>query len=106
MVSTRMYVQEKVGDWFRKLYAHAIQEVASQAGSPLEVKTESGPQADEQYYKFICDYLEKAQKDKIQRLPIDNLIPLDRSNFASPVVFYNVPEGHYLIKHERFEGFY
>lgn len=62
MASSRVYVQKSVEDEFTKLYAQAIQQLAAQAGNPLEATTGFGPQADRHQFKSITEYLQKAQR--------------------------------------------
>ncbi|BCS30146.1 uncharacterized protein APUU_80449A [Aspergillus puulaauensis] len=102
MASSRVYVQKSVEDEFTKLYAQAIQELAAQAGNPLEATTGFGPQADRHQFKSITDYLQKAQKDGLKRLSIGESTPREGANFVSPVVFQEVPEHHSIMKDEIF----
>jgi aldehyde dehydrogenase (NAD+) len=103
MASSRVYVQDSVAERFKKLYAQAIKAVAGQAGNPLETATGFGPQADAQQFKSISAYVEKAQKDGLQRLAIGNEATQKAgANFVSPIVFHDVPEGHAVMKDEIF----
>ncbi|KAL3450256.1 aldehyde dehydrogenase domain-containing protein [Aspergillus insuetus] len=103
MASSRVYVQDSVAARFKKLYAQAIEAVAGQAGNPLETATGFGPQADVQQFKSISAYVEKAQKDGLQRLAIGNEATQKAgANFVSPIVFHDVPENHAVMKDEIF----
>ncbi|KAL4796400.1 Aldehyde/histidinol dehydrogenase [Aspergillus venezuelensis] len=70
MASSRVYVHHNVAGKFQDLYAQAIARLAGRPGDPNNAATSFGPQADEQQMKSVLAYLELAQRDNLQRLPL------------------------------------
>ncbi|KAL4969093.1 Aldehyde/histidinol dehydrogenase [Aspergillus stella-maris] len=104
MASSRVYVHRNVAGKFKDLYAQAIARLAGSPGDPNNAATSFGPQADEQQVKSVRAYLELAQREDLQRLPLGELDAKVNAgaNFVAPVVLLDVPGNNRLMREEIF----
>lgn len=96
---SRLYVQESVYDKFiEKAVSRAQKRVV---GNPRDVKTEQGPQVDEEQFKKIMGFIDSGKKQGA-KLAFGGKRVGDRGYFIQPTIFTDVKDDMTIAQEEIF----
>uniref|UniRef100_A0A8C7LZI2 aldehyde dehydrogenase (NAD(+)) n=1 Tax=Oncorhynchus mykiss TaxID=8022 RepID=A0A8C7LZI2_ONCMY len=96
---SRTYVQDTIYDEFmERSVARAKSRVV---GDPFNMKTEQGPQVDEEQFKKILGYISSGKREGA-KLMCGGGVAADRGYFIQPTIFGDVQDGMTIAREEIF----
>ncbi|XP_064804036.1 aldehyde dehydrogenase, mitochondrial-like [Oncorhynchus masou masou] len=97
---SRTYVQDTIYDEFME---RSVERAKSRVvGDPFNMKTEQGPQVDEEQFKKILGYISSGKREGA-KLMCGGGVAADRGYFIQPTIFGDVQDGM-TIAHEEIFG--
>uniref|UniRef100_A0A8C8JT45 aldehyde dehydrogenase (NAD(+)) n=1 Tax=Oncorhynchus tshawytscha TaxID=74940 RepID=A0A8C8JT45_ONCTS len=96
---SRTYVQDTIYDEFME---RSVERAKSRVvGDPFNMKTEQGPQVDEQQFKKILGYISSGKREGA-KLMCGGGVAADRGYFIQPTIFGDVQDGMTIAREEIF----
>ncbi|XP_055781412.1 aldehyde dehydrogenase, mitochondrial-like isoform X2 [Salvelinus fontinalis] len=96
---SRTYVQDTIYDEFME---RSVERAKSRVvGDPFNMKTEQGPQVDEEQFKKILGYISSG-KSEGAKLMCGGGVAADRGYFIQPTIFGDVQDGMTIAREEIF----
>uniref|UniRef100_A0A4W5L2W7 aldehyde dehydrogenase (NAD(+)) n=1 Tax=Hucho hucho TaxID=62062 RepID=A0A4W5L2W7_9TELE len=96
---SRTYVQDTIYDEFME---RSVERAKSRVvGDPFSMKTEQGPQVDEEQFKKILGYISSGKREGA-KLMCGGGVAADRGYFIQPTIFGDVQDGMTIAREEIF----
>uniref|UniRef100_A0A8C7HA22 aldehyde dehydrogenase (NAD(+)) n=1 Tax=Oncorhynchus kisutch TaxID=8019 RepID=A0A8C7HA22_ONCKI len=96
---SRTYVQDTIYDEFME---RSVERAKSRVvGDPFNMKTEQGPQVDEEQFKKILGYISSGKREGA-KLMCGGGVAADRGYFIQPTIFGDVQDGMTIAREEIF----